>query len=340
MPISNLSFVSKLLRRVVASQLHAYPSANGMYEPFKSGYRKGHSAETALLRVQNDILLAMDQRKVVRLLLFDLSAAFDTVGYDILLHCLERCFGISREASAHTWQIENKLSLSMVHWVKRVPQGSVLGPILFTLYMSPLGDIIRRHQRGYHMYADDTQLYISISRLCSGTEAEVLPRIQHCFEDINCWTAHNQLKLNNEKTEVIICGRKQDMKHINIPTIDIGGCDIPVCNSAVRNLGVMTDPELSMASHINRLCQSLHYHLRNIENNPLLLVQVIHGAIDPFIGILSLGHGNALLYGVPSTQPNRLQKVQNTAAAARIVTRSSKFSCAQDLALATSFTPH
>ncbi len=201
MPISNLSFVSKLLRRVVASQLHAYPSANGMYEPFKSGYRKGHSAETALLRVQNDILLAMDQRKVVRLLLFDLSAAFDTVGYDILLHCLERCFGISREASAHTWQIENKLSLSMVHWVKRVPQGSVLGPILFTLYMSPLGDIIRRHQRGYHMYADDTQLYISISRLCSGTEAEVLPRIQHCFEDINCWTAHNQLKLNNEKPE-------------------------------------------------------------------------------------------------------------------------------------------
>ena len=69
-----------------------------------------------------------------------------------------------------------------------VPQGSVIGPnaILFTLYISPLGDIIRHHQRGYHMYADDTQLYISISPLCSAPEAEVLPHIQHCFEDINC----------------------------------------------------------------------------------------------------------------------------------------------------------
>ena len=109
---------------------------------------------------------------------------------------------------------------------------------------SPLGDIIRHHQLhelGYHMYADDAQLYISISPLCSAPEAEVLPRVQHCFED---WKAHNQLKLNNEKTEVIICDRKQDIKHINIPTIDIGGCDIPVCNLAVRNLGVLTEVQV------------------------------------------------------------------------------------------------
>ncbi len=70
------------------------------------------------------------------------------------------------------------------------------------------------------MYADDTQLYISISHLCSAPEAEVLPRIRHCFEDINCWMGHNQLKLNNERAEVIICGRKQDIKHINITTND------------------------------------------------------------------------------------------------------------------------
>ncbi len=81
----------------MASQLHAYLSANRMYEPVQSGYRKGHSTETALVRVQNDILLAMDQRKVVMLLLLDISAAFDTVSHGILLHRLEHRFGISGE---------------------------------------------------------------------------------------------------------------------------------------------------------------------------------------------------------------------------------------------------
>ncbi len=178
----------------------------------------------------------------------------------------------------------------------------LLAPETLTIY------IIRHHQLRYHMYADDTQLYISISPLCAAPEAKVLPRIEHCFEDINCWTAHNQLKLNNEKTEVIICGRKHDIKHINIPTIDIGGCDIPVCNSAVRNLGVMTDPEVSMARHINRLCQSLHYHLCNIGKIRCYLSrssteQLIHSLVSG-----RLDYGNALLYGVPPIQINRLQK--------------------------------
>ncbi len=127
-----------------------------------------------------------------------------------------------------------------------------------------------------------------------------------------------------KKTDVIICGRKRDIKHINIPTIDIGGCENPGCNSAVRNLGVMTDPELSMASHISRLFQSLHYHLRNIGKIRCYLSrssteQLIHSWVS-----CRLDYGNALLYGVPSIQLNRLQKIQNTAA--RIVTRSSKFS--------------
>ncbi len=96
-PISNLSFISKLLERVVASQLHAYLNANGMYEPFQSGYKKGHCTETAFVRVQNDILLAIDQRKVVMLLLLDPPAAFEMISHDILFYRLEHRFGISGE---------------------------------------------------------------------------------------------------------------------------------------------------------------------------------------------------------------------------------------------------
>ncbi len=128
----------------------------------------------------------MDQRKVVmQLLLLDLSTTVDTLGHDILLHRLEHRFVISGEVlgwfSSYLADRKQTVSINGTLGEKYsvncgVPQGSVLGPILFTLYTSPLDDIIRHHQLGYHMYADD---------------AEVLPRIQHWFEDINCWTAHN-----------------------------------------------------------------------------------------------------------------------------------------------------
>ncbi len=136
------------------------------------------------------------------LLLFDLSAAFDTVSHDILHHRLEHRFGISGEVLGwfRSYLAEGKQSVSINGTLGEkysvecgLSQGSVLGLVLFILYTSPLGDIIRRHQLGYHMYADDTQLYISISPLCSTPEAEVYPRIQHCFGDINCWTAHKRL---------------------------------------------------------------------------------------------------------------------------------------------------
>ena len=98
-PVSNLSFVSKILEKIIAKRLETHKTSNRMYEPFQSAYRSGHSTETAVLRVQNDILRAIDDGKCVFLVLLDLSAAFDTISHHILLKRLQSLYCVTGKAS-------------------------------------------------------------------------------------------------------------------------------------------------------------------------------------------------------------------------------------------------
>ncbi len=186
---------------------------NDICEDFQSGFRPYHSTETALIRVTNDLLLSSDRGCISLLVLLDLSAAFDTIDHNILLNRLENFVGISGSALAwfksylsdrHQFvAVNDEVSYrSQVQY--GVPQGSVLGPLLFTLYMLPLGDIIRRHGVSFHCYADDTQLYIS-SR---PGETHQIEKLTECIVDIKNWMTSNFLLLNSEKTEVLIIGPK------------------------------------------------------------------------------------------------------------------------------------
>ena len=152
--ISNLPFLSKILEKVVLHKLLAHLQENNLCNPFQSAYRTGHSTETTLLHVVNDLLNTMDEDKISVLLLLDLSAAFDTIDHQILLSRLETVFGIhstvlqwfrSYLLDRNQCVVVNNSASSSSPVVFGVPQGSVLGPVLFVLYATPLSDIIANH---------------------------------------------------------------------------------------------------------------------------------------------------------------------------------------------------
>lgn len=162
--------MAEVIEKVVAEQLADYINDNNLSEVFQSAYRSNHSTETAFIIVHNNIARSIDNRRYVILVLLDLSAAFDTVDPRLLCSRLSIRFGICDMAldwiysylSDRTQFVKVNDGISDVqNLVYGVPQGSVLGPMLYSLYTAPLGDIARSHGLSYHFYADDSELYLS-----------------------------------------------------------------------------------------------------------------------------------------------------------------------------------
>ena len=192
-PIFNLNFVSKILEKIIHSRLCAHLESFSSLSCFQSAYRKFHSTETALLRVQNDLNYAINRKQISALVLLDLSAAFDTIDHNILLSRLSSSFGISNTAlslltSYLTCRSQSVLvgseSSSNLALSRGVPQGSVLGPLLFTLYTTPISNIINKLGLGFHLYADDMQLYLSFSN--SQTE-QSLTNLSAALDKVISW---------------------------------------------------------------------------------------------------------------------------------------------------------
>ena len=322
-PVSNLNFISKLIEKVVANQLINHLQQHDLLEPFQSAYKPSHSTETALLRVSNDILRAIDEKKCVLLTLLDLSAAFDTIDHSILLNTLRGNLMIDGTVlqwfSSYLVDRSQCISIAGVKSEKQkllhgVPQGSVLGPLLFCAYMSELGQIIRRHNLFFHAYADDTQIYIS----CNVRDTQAATsRLENCIEEIRSWMITHKLKLNDDKTEFLTISSPHNSKELNSIKIKIGSATILSSQNA-RNLGVVIDSVFNLNNHITSICQSSYFHLRNISAIRRYLdsntaAQVIHAFVTS-----RLDYCNSLLFGLPDKSLLRLKKIQNTAI--RIIT--------------------
>jgi len=222
----------------------------------QSGFKSVDSTETALLSVTEALRLARAAFRSSVLILLDLSAAFDTVNHQILLSIL-KMKGISGTAlqwfesylSGRSFQVSWRCVASKTqHLATGMPQGSVLGPLLFSIYMTSLGSLIQKHGFSYHCYADDTQLYLSFQP----DDPTVAARMSACLTDISGWMKDHHLQLNLAKTELLVIPANPPLHH-NF-SIQLGSSITP--SRSARNLAVVIDDQLKFTDHIARTPQS------------------------------------------------------------------------------------
>ena len=276
-PVSNLSYISNLVERFAADQLADHVAKNGLSEKFQSAYRALHSTETALTCVSNDILLNMDNRKSTCLVLLDLSAAFDMLDHETLLNCLQNRFRITgvvlkwiksylsdRFQAVVLKKEEGETAMpDMVKLSMDVPKGSVLRPLLFTLFTKPLGDICRQYDQDFHLYADDTQLYASFIASSDESRESCMFKMNSCVAEISQWMSMNLLKLNEDKFEIMFIATHQQLVKF-LPQIGssvrLNGTEIRH-SSLVRNLGYVLDSKFKNDAHINKICSTSFLYL-------------------------------------------------------------------------------
>ena len=263
--IFNLTFMSKVIERIVASQFTAYLVANNLLPTRQSAYRAHHSTETALLGITSAIFDAADKANVTLLAALDLSAAFDCVDNYILLEHLRISYGLGGcvldwiasflQNRSQTVSFAGGLSAASIV-LYCVPQGSVLGPLLYVLYTADVCDIAASHLVHIHCYADDIQLY----KHCVVADIDTTTRnILACIEAIDQWMSSNRLKLNASKTQFAWFGSWQQVSEFKPQPLRTQiGDDILPCDK-LCSLGLNLDSQLTMEAHINNVVCSCSF---------------------------------------------------------------------------------
>lgn len=315
-PISILPVFSKILEKVIFRQLKQFLDFNRVLPDIQSGFRAGHSCTTALLGVSDDIISAIDSSRVVALTLLDFSRAFDTLDHDVLLSILHYV-GLSHSTinMFHSYLANreqcvslNGATSSFRSVVRGVPQGSILGPLLFSIYTSCF------HKKlstcSMHMYADDIQVYYSFT--ISNSSAAV-DTINNDIRAIARVSSQHALVLNPSKSVVLLFGNKNCVSLLqNTAKFSIDGVQLPIQLEA-KNLGVTFDTQFRFQTHILKCIRLAYINLKLIfPHRHFLSVATKRSLCDSLV----LSHFSFCceLYGPCITANNiaRIQRIQNS----------------------------
>ena len=329
-PISNLSFISKLVEKCALQTIYPHLETSKRFSKFNSAYRKYHSTETLLTKIHSDIMINMDRKELTLLVLLDLSAAFDSICQTKLLNIIEKRFKINGKVL--NWlksyilnrkqkvKVKNSVSLP-IDLKYGVPQGSCVGPIAFLVYISSLYDKIEEFLLIVEGYADDHQLYISFKPSSDNLETAI-SSMNKCIEIVRKYMLKNQLKINDKKTEFLVIGTPQQLEKISNLTVKVGNSQItPTANA--KNLGVIFDQSMTMEKHVNSVSKKAFHQLIKIRQLRKFLdkkatLSLVHSFITS-----SIDYCNNIYYGQPKYIIRKLERIQN--AAAKLITNSKKY---------------
>ena len=335
-PVCNTLYLSKTIERTVLAQANKHMDHIKAHTPNQSGYKPFHSCETLLLKVTNDILTNLDNSKCTIAVLLDLSAAFDTVDHEELLNILwsqlgfrgtvfqwfENFLGGRKQAvciDGHKSEFRNNMY--------GVPQGSVIGPFLFNIYVRGLMKLMEEEGFSAHGYADDHQFLFTFQIDFQATAVRwTIPR---SLDIISNWMNRFFLKLNPSKTQVIVF--HPDSKHSDIAFGQIilsDGSRVQISNQ-VYNLGVTLDSTLSFSPHISASISHGYGLIRNITGIRKYISREHLKTLVNSIIIAKFDNCNSLYAGISAYEAGRLRKFQN--ACARLIYNRKKRDHVSDL---------
>ena len=328
-PVSNLQFLGKIIERVVNIRLDEHMHKNNLHCDQQYGYKTFHSTEFLLAKVVNDLLLTCDVKMATLVMLLDLSAAFDTIDPLKLLMILHDDFGV--KGIALSWfksfligrtqkvmingEFSEEVSLDF-----GVPQGSILGPKLFNIYIQSFAPEMQAIGVEIEGYADDHQLrkkfhlVLQYQVLTSG--------IDNIFTKAETWMIEFFLKINCSKTQIMVVAPESVKQKIIINGIFIGTECIRFVEEG-KNLGVYLDSVLSFDSHINKVVKGCHSTLRQISRVRKFFTEHDLQILISSLVLSRIDCNNVLYYNLKASNIRKLQTVQNCAA--RIVCRVNRF---------------
>ena len=234
------------------NQVYDHLTANNLLIVNQSAYRKNHSCETALIKICNDTLSLLDSSTNVVIALLDFTAAFDTLHHELLINKLQYKYGLSSNVLKwfKSYLKDRVLRVKIGEFISNgkpmnfgVPQGSVLGPLLFCLYIQEINEIICNYDLRFHCFADDIQIYSPMT-----ANDQQLQVIKDCLNKIKIWANQNSLKLNDSKTKFV----EIKTRNSNISTTFNNTF---VCDASAKNLGVTIDSNLYFSDQINNVCK-------------------------------------------------------------------------------------
>ena len=261
-PISLVTSISKVFEKVVFLQLTKYFQDNGLFYDGQYGFRENHSTEMATVELLDRIISALDDKQLPISIYMDLSKAFDTLNHDILLDKLSY-YGV--DGTALQWfdsylsnrsmyvEIDNMKS-SVRTLTTGVPQGSILGPLLFLIYMNDISNSSNLFK--FILFADDTNLFSTIEYTLPTHTSNVNELLNNELANIYEWLTVNRLSLNLTKTKYMIFHPIQKDISSLVPTVIINGIQIEKVHN-FNFLGVCLDSNLKWDGHIKLLASKL-----------------------------------------------------------------------------------